>query len=429
MRPWKVVFLMTPQRSRLNSSLLLLAMSVFFGCKVSEPIQVLGDSEATTAFFEPENAASSIPLNYDAFFVNPNVNDRGIGHTCAAGSIAGSVCAPNEDVLFGASIRAEGTDCNDNPFVAETSSTSNGFFRLSNLPVGYTEVTITSGSFVGRYAIEVKANREIGLTESESTKVCLPTNAAGLAVLQGGYDHIEDILEDLGFEHDVFCGGYGISQDAFALLSDLERLRNYDILFVNCATGIELRADNPEMENVRENLRTFVREGGSIYVSDLSSDFVQQLWPDAVTFRTTNPSSRTIDECCVCIECEQSCIEQAPSTLACGEENLLAEQCRNPIIPTGRGATGDIPATVTSEFLRAATEIERLDVNFNGNNWVEIESVAETTEILVQSGSQPMMVMFQPYANGGRVAYTSFHLHVQSNEAMGKILRSLIFRL
>ena len=429
MKVWKVVFLMTHRRSRLRLSLSLIAISFFIGCKVSEPIQVLDDSGVTTSFFEPENAASNVSLNYDAFFVPPNTSDRGIGQTCATGSIAGSVCAPNEDVLFGASIRAEGTDCNENPFVAETISTSSGFFRLSNLPTGYTEVTITSGSFVGRYAVEVKANREIGVTESESTKVCLPTDAAGLAVLQGGYDHVEDILEELGFEHDVYCGGYGISQAAFAFLSDFERLSTYDILFVNCATGIEIRADNPEMETVRENLRTFVREGGSIYVSDLSSDFVQQLFPDAVTFKTTNPSARTLDDCCVCIECGESCIEQAPSTLACGEDNHLAEQCRAPIIPTGRGATGDIPASVTSEFLREATEIERLDINFNGNNWVEIETVADTTDILVESGSQPMMVMFQPYPNGGRVAYTSFHLHVQSNEAMGKILRSLIFRL
>ena len=320
-------------------------------------------------------------------------------------------------------------DCLGRPVVLETVSRSDGFFRIENLPAAYTEVSIQSGVFVGRYSVEVRAGQEVGLTESGTTKVCFPTNSAGLGVLQGDYDKVENLIDELGFEHDVTCGGYGEHKEAQRLLSDFERLSTYDILFVNCVSGIELRSTNPETLVIRDNIQRFVREGGSLYVSDLSSDFVQQLWPGAATFRTTNPTPRAIDPCCVCTDCIDDCPVESVEPLACGMDNELPELCRSPSIPTGQGMTGELPASVVSDFLVQSTGVERLNVTFNGDNWVEIESVGLQTEVLVQSGTQPLMILFQPYAQGGRVAYTSFHLHVQANEPMKKLLRSLIFRL
>ena len=198
---------------------------------------------------------------------------------------------------------------------------------------------------------------------------------------------------------------------------------------MNCVSGIELRATNPETESIRNNIRNFVRGGGSIYVSDLSSDFIQQLWPEVAVFRTSNPSARALDPCCVCTNCLEECPIETVEPLACGMDNLLPEACRSPSIPTGQGMTGELPASVVSDFLQQSTGLERLEVTFNGDNWVEIESVSDDAEILVQSGTQPLMFLFQPYPQGGRVAYTSFHLHIQANEPMKKLLRALIFRL
>ena len=352
-----------------------------------------------------------------------------MGSECPSGAIAGTVCAPNGDVLYGAAIRAESVDCLGRPVVKEATSGTDGFFRIDGLPSAYTEVNIQSGVFVGRYAVDVLPGQEIGLTQSGTTKVCFPTNSAGLGVLEGDYDKVENLIEELGFDHEVICGGYGKHKDALTLLSDPDRLSNFDILFVNCVSGIELRATNPETEQIRENIRQFVRDGGSIYVSDLSSDFIQQLWPEIATFRTTSPSARELDPCCVCTDCTDECPAETPEPLACGIDNALPEACRSPSIPTGQGMTGELPASVVSDFLKRSTGLERLNVTFNADNWVEIESVSNDAEVLVQSGTQPLMFLFQPYPQGGRVAYTSFHLHVQATEPMKKLLRALIFRL
>jgi hypothetical protein len=380
-------------------------------------------------YFDAQMLDDNEPVNFDAFYQPQDVRDSGSGAVCPTGAIGGSVCAPNGDVLYGASIRAESEDCLGRPVVVEATSDQAGRFRLDGLPASYTEVTIQSGVFVGRYGVDVEAGQVIGLTQSGTTKVCFPTNSAGLAVLQGDYDKVENLIEDLGFEHEVLCGGYGTHGAAQKLLLDPGRLANFDILFVNCINGIELRATNPEVDDMKTNLRDFVRHGGSLYVSDLSSDFITQLWPDVAVFDTSNPSSRELDPCCLCSDCQEECPIETIEMNACGEVNGLPPQCRAPSIPTGRGQTGDLPASVVSEFLRQSTGLESLTVTFNGDNWVEVDSVSEDVEVLVQSGTQPLMFLFQPYPGGGKVAYTSFHIHIQATDPMKKLLRSLIFRL
>ena len=380
-------------------------------------------------YFDAQVLDDNIAVSFDAFYEPPQVRDSGSGTVCPTGSIGGSVCAPNGDVLYGATIRAESEDCLGRPVVMEVTSDQAGRFRLDDLPTAFTEVTIQSGVFVGRYGVTVEAGQVIGLTDSGTTKVCFPTNSAGLGILQGDYDKVENLIEELGFEHEVICGGYGTHSPAQQLLLDSVRLSSFDILFVNCVSGVELRATNPEIDTMKTNLRNFVRNGGSLYVSDLSSDFITQLWPDIAVFDTTNPSSRALDPCCLCSDCREDCPIETIEVNACGLENELPPDCRAPSIPTGRGQTGELPASVVSEFLRQSTGLDTLNVTFNGDNWVEIESVSEDAEILVQSGTQPLMFLFQPYPGGGKVAYTSFHIHVQATQPMKTLLRSLIFRL
>lgn len=398
-----------------------------WGC--GSPTDTYTISEEAVRYFDAQTLSEDVPVNYDAFYEPPRVRDAGAGGVCPTGSIGGSVCAPNGDLLYGATIRAESEDCLGRPVVMEVTSDQTGRFRLDDLPTAFTEVTIQSGVFVGRYGVTVEANQVIGLTESGTTKVCFPTNSAGLGVLQGDYDKVENLIEELGFDHEVICGGYGTHSAAHELLLDNARLSNFDILFVNCVSGVELRATNPEIETMKNNLRQFVRNGGSLYVSDLSSDFIAQLWPEVAVFDTTNPSRRELDPCCLCSDCRDDCPIETIELNACDEANQLPSDCRAPSIPTGRGQTGELPASVVSDFLRQSTGLQNLTVTFNGDNWVEIESVRDDVEVLVQSGTQPLMFLFQPYPGGGKVAYTSFHIHIQATDPMKKLLRSLIFRL
>ena len=168
-----------------------------------------------------------------------------------------------------------------------------------------------------------------------------------------------------------------------------------------------------------------------MYVSDLAADFVEQLWPEYVQFVRSNPRPYEAEECCVCIDCPEACnLEQpSPPNSRCDEPNFLIQECREPRTPTGRGELGLVEAEVISPFLRQYVAADVLPIEFNAGGWVQIQSVSADVEVLVQSDERPLMVLFQPYDRGGRVAYTSFHNHGQVEESILQILRALIFRL
>ena len=67
------------------------------------------------------------------------------------------------------------------------------------------------------------------------------------------------------------------ARPAYTMLSDPGFLNEYAILFVNCSSGIDWRAGNPEIQQLKDNVRNFVRQGGSLYVSDLAVDWVRDL--------------------------------------------------------------------------------------------------------------------------------------------------------
>ena len=144
---------------------------------------VLDDSEVTTSFL----ILKALHQTYRRIMTlssSPNTSDRGVGQTCATGLLRGCLCP--KKMFFWREYSSEGTDCNENPFVAKrpTAAVSSD----CRLPTGY--ISHHHDGFRGALCHWGQGNREIGL-ESESTKVCLPTDAAGLAVCRA-YDHVED---------------------------------------------------------------------------------------------------------------------------------------------------------------------------------------------------------------------------------------------
>ena len=90
---------------------------------------------------------------------------------------------------------------------------------------------------------------------------------------------------------------------------------------------------------------------------------------------------------------------------------------------------GDLQASIISPFLQQFVESNELKVKFEVGGWVEIESVSDEVEVLVNGPDRPLMVLFNPYPSGGGVVFASFHNHNQATEAMLDILRALVFRL
>lgn len=91
------------------------------------------------------------------------------------------------------------------------------------------------------------------------------TSGMRVAVVEGRYDHVERILDQMGIRYEL------MSRQQLAK-ADLSRLA---IVFVNCG---DKTASSAEVAN----LRGFVEAGGALYLSDLELPIIQQAWPATV---------------------------------------------------------------------------------------------------------------------------------------------------
>ena len=77
--------------------------------------------------------------------------------------------------------------------------------------------------------------------------------------------------------------------------------------------------------------------------------------------------------------------------------------------------------------MRQFVATDRLPIEFNAGGWVQIQSVSEDVEVLVQGADGPLMVLFKPYERGGQVA-TPVSITMTVEESILQS-RALIFRL
>jgi hypothetical protein len=363
------------------------------------------------------------------------IEDAGL--RCETGGLRGLVCTPSGAPIAGARVVAASRDCDGEVRIIEVEANRDGVFWLRGLVPGPATVSIRLGSFFAHFDSEVFAHVTTPIN-GDSDKVCLDASSTKMAVLTGDFDRIQDLLGGLGFEYDLYCGDRDNHRGGRALLADWATLSTYDILFVNCTSGIDLGDTNLEVQLARENLHKFVRQGGSVYVSDLSADFVRRGWPGWVTFAASQSvSGRANDACCTCVGegCTGECVVEPTPPRGCDGccevPNELPQQCRSFHNGTvGHGSIGYVQAAVSSPFLQAYLADSAFEVHFNLGGWVPITDVAPGVEVLVESSEgEPLMVLFEPEPGGGRVAYTSFHNHAQASNEMRAILEALVFRL
>lgn len=363
------------------------------------------------------------PLLPDAAILND------AGEICEAGGVTGVACAPDGTGISGAVVEAATVDCAGTPVIRRTETDARGRFRLGDLAPGSVEVTVRSGSFRNRFEVDVLAGVDVPASGGISDKVCLESDSARLAVFTGNYDRIQGILDGLGFDYDLICGSSGDHRHARQVLADAPLLAGRDILFFNCSSGIDFRAPNPEVAELRANLRAFVAGGGSLYVSDLAAGVIEYVWPEYIAFGIQERPVEEQATCCVCTDCAPEC--RTPGELGiCGEVNDLPAGCASGGGVIGRGVSGEIEGQVAAGFLQDAVGGPTVPLVFNASGWVEVLSVAAGVEVLVADpAGAPLMVLFQPYPDGGRIAFTSFHNHTQATAQMRAILAALVLRL
>jgi hypothetical protein len=346
---------------------------------------------------------------------------------CVPGGVEGLVCAPDGSPVVGATVSVETTDCNGAPKHVEVQTDAQGHFRLDGLAPGAANVSVQAGQFRQVLPVIVVAGQVVAARPDGPT-ACLSADAARIAVTTGEYDRIEDIVGQLGFETDVYCGDSQGTYGARALFGDWNRLSTYDIVFVNCGLGV--RFDGAEGAAMVANLQRFVAQGGSLYVSDLAAHLIAAAWPNQIAFAADPYGGPEDDPCCACSNCGGRCGERpdAPRGDGCMGTTANDFGCYNEGSLEGFGFPGQIRGSVRDPGLQQALGRNTLDIDYDSGGWIGIDRVAPGVEVLVDGEGMPLMARFGP-AGGGRVTFTTFHNEAQVGADVAAILRALVFHL
>ncbi len=323
------------------------------------------------------------------------------------GSVKGRVCAPNENVFVNdAEVWIEGVGCGGETFKIETTSGPDGTYYLLDVPCGTHTLEMQAGSFGATFPVQVRQGQLLDVTGA-ATKLCFGATAVKIAVLGGTWDDLGGLVEQLGFRFDYFNddGDEGADGAIVDLLSDRTRLFGYDIVFAECGgTAGWLPQDEPA---VMPNVKDFVLQGGSLYMSDYAWVLGEWSFPDKVTWFNSDD----------------------PSSMGAGSGNSPQ------VIPSGTRVT----ATVVDGALAGYLGKTQIPIEFDSGPQVAPVSVANgafahvTGNIVIPLGpnipNAPLALSYVPAQGAGRVMYTNFHNDAQTTSDMLTILQYLVFRL
>ncbi len=326
---------------------------------------------------------------------------------CGPGAIEGQSCRPDGTLLAGADVTLTGVDCDGDDFEMTTQADADGYYEFYDVPAGDHLMTIESGSFATDRSVTVYPEQTTDL-ESEAAKVCLEGSGVPIAVLEGGYDDVGSILDGLDIEYDVVGGDTTsdpLGSGAEDFLTDFNEMMSYDIIFIECGglwselDGGGLFGGGGDIDQIEDNIRSFVEQGNSLYASDLAQPFIQETIPEAVDFYQES---------------------QGTSGPRQGQ--------------SGQTVTADIVSPEMQTLLGSGTT----SINYDSNGWAVAEGAGPDTkihfegDITLQDGStvsdSPLMLTYDDPAAGAAV-FTSFHNSDQATGEMEEILEFMIFQL
>ena len=307
---------------------------------------------------------------------------------CGPGGIIGETCTATDGVLPGATVIVEGYDCDGVFFSMDTIAGSDGSYEFTNIPSGSHQLTIASGSFEITDDVSVQAG-EVTDRKSVGHKLCFMGTEVDIAVASGSFDNIRVILDNMNIEYDTITNNS-------SFFSDLDQMRQYDIIFAECGTdsmglgsGGGFGSDTDE---IAYNIRRYVEEGNSLYASDWASHFVRHTIPEAMVFSDS----------------------------------------------TGR-APQTVMSSVESDLMQLVLDSNTAEVHFNAGGWHMMKDVGPSTEVQFRGSAEssggpllediPFMAIYDDPIGGGRAIYTSFHNNNQATNDMEDILEFMIFQL
>lgn len=301
-------------------------------------------------------------------------------------TLKGRVCAFDGDTAVTHAIVTVSTD--DGELSDETDG--EGDFVIEGLPPGTWPVLVKKGSFEVFFEVTLEANEVTELDVDE----CVPLEQGNveIAVVTGAYDDIGSLIDQLGLDFDVINGRSGTQYVDF--LRDPDELAQYDIIFFNCGMG-----DGwfPYADEVSDNLKDYVRDGGSIYASDWAYWVVESAWPAQNDFHgaENNPNTALV------------------------------------------GAAQRVDADVLDPTMAAALGSDVAEINYDLDAWAAMED--SSAEILIEASykwwdnfgqkTQSGPLATRIYDGDGMVLYTTFHNEQQTTGDMLVLLDEIILSL
>jgi hypothetical protein len=301
------------------------------------------------------------------------------------GDITGVICATDAQ---GPVVGAEVWVLTDMAMHSDQTD-ADGVFLLEGLPAGEHTVYAAKGSFSTSFDVVIEEDELLELAVEE----CLEADI-DIAVFKGQFDSIEDVLEGMAIDFDLYPELS--STESMSLLVDSTALGEYEILFFNCDMALGWTGHQNE---ITENLAEYVANGGSLYVSDWSFFVLETTFPDAIDFL--------------------------------GNDYDIWDPLAGP--------SGEITAVVMDENLQAALGSSEATVMFDMGEWAVPQTLgdgvalveAQVTAVdmwgIETSLVSPLVVRLDH--GEGTVYYTTFHNEPQLSGDMLVILEQIVENL
>ena len=268
-----------------------------------------------------------------------------------------------------------------------------------------------------------------------------------MAVVTGHYDRMQNVLAKLGFGEIDSFGNLVLGTEKFDLYDgdgsldssypDFDTIfndgdgdskpdiHNYDIVFINCETSYEnLLSDSSRVQILRE----YVRNGGRLYVTDRSYDFIERVFPEFIDFylsdytpeadpETMNAAQQGNGGITTEADVKDNMLKEWLKVVSCVDTMDNPVECVNP--STGKVQIGGFAsdwAVMNGPHTSKASEVK-----------IWVEGPVEFG-YPIDSGIKPLTASF-PFGSG-KVLFTSYHTEAANITGLlpqERILQYLVF--
>lgn len=317
------------------------------------------------------------------------------------GAISGRVCDPERYVwLEGATVYLHVIDSSGElRDTRKTTSDEDGWWVLDDLASGTYTVYVQYGSTtVDMFDAKVTSGSE---TEVPSG-ACSGSADVEVAVVTGDFDDFDAVLEAVGIggAHDVD------GQTGAELLQFLENpteMARYDAIFFaggHLEEGIfySAEAGDETVALVKDNLKSYVSDGGIVFASDWSYDVIEETWPGQIDFLGNGE----------------------PDSAQIGEPELLV-------------------ADVTSSNLEDALGKDTVKMDHDLDAWPVIDAVGDEARVFLSADAHwrkgmetsveensPLLVEFE--LGKGAVVFTTFRMSANLDDKRLEVVRWIVDR-